>query len=66
MKITNATTAFTTGAFISPIKINDVWCWVIDDFDNDSFISGDAVYLLTESETVEGLVGEDEEILGFD
>jgi len=61
-EIENCPQLFTTGAFISPRKINIdgkvYWFWVVDGFEDNSFYDGDVLNPLEFSETKEGLFAE--------
>ena len=51
----------TTGAFVKPKLVDGKWCWVVVEFESDSFYDGDYIGLETEGETWQELVRDDDE-----
>jgi hypothetical protein len=58
-----ATNIYTTGAYLSPKQMPDgAWCWIVDQFEDDTFKGGDIynpkAYAETEAELIKN--GDDE------
>lgn len=49
-------TVFTTGAFITPVLIEDRWRWVVTEFEDDTFIDGNDVNVVESSVNLEDLI----------
>ena len=47
--------AFTTGAYIVPKWIDGTWVWVVDRFEDDTFLNGDYIDAQETASSVEGL-----------
>lgn len=53
--------AFTTGAYIAPLCIEGVWCWVVKGFEDDTYYNGQYLGVQPAAAELAGLVDEDEE-----
>ncbi len=57
----HAPTLYTTGAYICPMKItkedgDQLWVWIVKEFDGDTFKDGDVHNPIEYSDTQEGLL----------
>jgi hypothetical protein len=49
------TQIFATGVFLSPIKIDNKWHWIVDEFEDDCFENGIYIEVTEVADTEEGL-----------
>jgi len=52
---------FTTGAFLYPALVDGEWKWVVNGFEDDTFMDGEIVDLRASATTEDGLIIKEEE-----
>ena len=46
---------YTAGAYIEPVKIGEVWKWMVVGFEDEAFVNGTSANLAIEAENRENL-----------
>lgn len=55
---------YTTGAFLSPVKVGEHWVWMVDQFEDDSFLDGDVYNPLESAASRDALILSDNDFDG--
>ena len=56
----DGTQIYTTGAYISPVRIGNTWHWIVEGFEDDSFQDGSIFNPPVNAETIEELLNPEE------